>query len=688
MINKQLLNPKSIVVVGASNDIHKPGGKVLKNLLDNNFAGKLYVSNPKQDEIQGIKSYKNLETLPETDLAILAIAAKYCPQTVEILAKQKNTKAFIIISAGFSEENEEGAKLEKEVVKIIEDANACLIGPNCTGIITQEHTSVFTTPIPKLDKRGCDFISGSGATAVFIMESAIPKGITFSNVFSVGNSAQIGVEDILQYMDENFDPEKDAKIKILYVENIKKPDKLLFHASSLIRKGCKIAAIKSGASAAGSRAASSHTGALASSDLAVEALFRKAGIVRCNGREELTTVAGVFMHKELQGKNIAIITHAGGPAVMLTDALSDGGLEIPAIKGKKADELLSHLFAGSSVANPIDFLATGTAEQLGIVIEYCDKYFDNIDAMVVIFGTPGLRNIYDAYKVLHEKMKTCKKPIFPVLPSIVTAKEEVEYFLSEGRVNFPDEVLLGKAITKVYNTPFPAEEKINLRGVDVPKIRRIIDELEDGYIAPSKIQELLDAASIPLVSEGVAKTEEEVLAVAQQVGYPLVIKVVGPVHKSDVGGVTLNIKSQEHLLHEFERMMKIPDATGVLLQPMLSGVELFIGAKYEENFGHVILCGLGGIFVEVLKDVSSGLSPLTYNEAYSMIRSIRSYKIIQGTRGQQGVNEKKFAEIIVKLSTLLRFATEIKELDLNPLLGTPDSVTVVDARIRIEKKKK
>lgn len=684
MINNALINPRSIVVVGASNDIHKPGGKLLKNLLDHAFKGQLYVANPKQDEVQGIKSYRDLNELPETDLAILAIAAAHCPAAVELLAKQKGTRAFIILSAGFSEENEEGAKLEQQIVAIINSVNGCLIGPNCTGILTPHHASMFTLPIPELTPKGCDFISGSGATAVFIMESAILKGIQFSNVFAVGNSAQTGVEDVLAYLDETFDPETSSRIKLLYVEHIKDPDALLEHASSLIRKGCKIAAIKAGTSEAGSRAASSHTGAIASSDLAVEALFRKAGIVRCFGREELTTVAGVLLHKPLHGKRIAIITHAGGPAVMLTDALSAGGLEIPKITGVRAEALRKNLLPGSSVANPIDFLATGTAEHLGMIIDACNKDFDNIDGMVVIFGTPGLSEIFDVYKVLHEKMATSKKPIFPVLPSLITAKKEVEYFLSEGHVTFPDEVLLGRALTRIYNTPSPAEEKIEFHGVDIPRIRNIIDHCERGYIAPKTIQALLAAANIPFVKEGVGTTQEEIRALATEAGYPIVMKVVGPLHKSDVGGVTLNIKSEEHLLAEFERMMRISGATAVMVQPMLSGTELFIGAKYEKNFGHVVLCGLGGIFVEMLEDVSSGLAPLTYAEAYSMIRSLKSYKIIKGARGKEGINEKKFAEIIVHLSTLLRFATEIKELDLNPLLGTPTSVTAVDARFRVE----
>jgi acetyltransferase len=684
MINDALMKPRSIAVVGASNDIHKPGGKILKNLIDHRFQGQIYPVNPKQDQIQGIQAYRDLEDLPETDLAVLAVAAANCPAAVEVLARRKNTRAFIIISAGFSEENEEGARLEKRIVDIVNSVDGCLIGPNCTGVLTPQHASMFTLPIPELTTEGCDFISGSGATAVFIMESAIQKGIKFANVFAVGNSAQTGAEDVLAYLDETFDPATSSRIKLLYVENIRDPDALLEHASSLIRKGCRIAAIKAGTSEAGSRAASSHTGAIASSDLAVQALFRKAGIVRCFGREELTTVTGVLLHPPLHGRRIAIITHAGGPAVMLTDALSAGGLEIPRIAGPKAEELRGRLLHGSSVANPIDILATGTAEHLGLTIDACDRDFDNIDGMVVIFGTPGLSEVFDVYQVLHEKMGACGKPIFPVLPSVLIARKEVEHFLAQNHVSFPDEVLLGRALTSVHNTPLPAEEKIELHGVDIPRVRSIIDRCERGYLGPETIQELLAAANIPMITEGVAGTREEVLALAGRIGYPLVLKVVGPLHKSDVGGVTLNIKSEEHLLAEFERMMHIRGAKGVMLQPMLAGTELFIGAKYEPRFGHVVLCGLGGIFVEVLEDVSSGLAPLTYPEAHSMIRSLKSYRIFKGARGKEGVNERKFAEVIVRLSTLLRFATEIKELDLNPLIGTPAGVTVVDARFRVE----
>ena len=264
MIAKQLIEPKSIVVVGGSDDIHKPGGTVLRNLQDGNFKGSLYVVNPKMDEVQGIKAYRDVKDLPEVDCAILAIAAKFCPSTVEVLAKQKNTKAFIILSAGFHEENEEGAKLERQIVETINSVGGSLIGPNCIGVLTNHYSGVFTSPIPELNPQGVDLISGSGATALFIMDSGMQKGIKFNSMYSVGNSAQLGVEEILEYMDESFDPKTSSRVKLLYVESIEKPEKLLKHASSLIRKGCRIAAVKSGGSAAGSRAASSHTGALAS----------------------------------------------------------------------------------------------------------------------------------------------------------------------------------------------------------------------------------------------------------------------------------------------------------------------------------------------------------------------------------------------------------------------------------------
>ena len=691
MINKQLLQPESIVVVGGSNNFHKPGGAIVRNILSGGYEGTLRIVNPKEDEVQGIKVFHDVKELPPTDLAILVIPAKFCPDTVRQLASEKQVRAFVIISAGFGEETEEGARLEEDILETCRQYNAALIGPNCIGLLNNHHHSVFTKPIPQLNPKGVDFVSGSGATAVFILESAVMKGLQFNSVWSIGNGKQIGIEDVLQYMDENFNPDTDPTIKLLYIENISNPDKLLFHASSLIRKGCRIAAIKSGSSESGSRAASSHTGAIATSDSAVEALFRKAGIVRCFSREELTTVGCIFSCLPPTSSNaelnrFAIVTHAGGPGVMLTDALSKGGMMVPQFTGEAAEELKERLFPGASVANPIDILATGTPEQLATAIDYCENRFDEVDAIMVIFGTPGLVKLFETYDVLHKKILECKKPIFPILPSLHTAGPEVAEFLKKGHVNFSDEVTLAVSLARIMSTPGPARPEIELFGVDEPRIREIIADIkEDGFVEPHIVRQLFDCAGIPMVPEKVSDDKQQLIDFATEIGYPVVAKVVGPIHKSDVGGVALNIRSEKHLALEFERMMEIEGARSVMVQKMIRGTELFIGAKYEPRFGHVVLCGMGGIFVEVLKDVSSGLAPLSYPEASSMIHSLRAYKIIKGTRGQKGVNEKKYTEIIVRLSTLLRFATEIKELDINPLLADGDDVVAVDARIRIEK---
>ncbi|WP_410004939.1 acetate--CoA ligase family protein [Aequorivita nionensis] len=684
MVNNQLLNPKSIAIIGASNDTKKPGGNMLKNILAGGFAGNLYAVNPKEERIQGIKSFSEVKEIPQTDLAILAIPAKYCPETVKILAKEKNTKAFIIISAGFGEAGEQGKQWEQQIVLTVNSVDGCLIGPNCIGVITENYKGVFTAPVPQFNPKGCDLISGSGATAVFIMEAGMALGVSFVNVFSVGNAAQTGVEHILEYMDENFDAEKDPLIKLLYLETISNPQKLLKHASSLIKKGAKIAAIKAGSTAEGSRAATSHTGAIASSDMTVRALFNKAGIVYCSSREELLSVASIFNYKKLEGKNIAIITHAGGSAVMLADELSKGGLKVPEISGPDAEKLKTFLYPGSSVANPIDFLATGTAEQLGIIIDYCEHKFENIDAMAVVFGSPGLFDVENVYNVLSVKLEICNKPIFPVLPSVVNAQREIQSFLKKGHINFPDEVVLGKALSQVFNTPEPVSEAISLPKIDIEKIRSVVDTASEGYLDAAQTQKLLDAAGIPRVTELVENSKEKLLAAMDSLEFPVVMKVVGPLHKSDAKGVVLNITSKEEVSKTFDRLMQIDSATAVMVQPQLAGLELFVGVMKEPGFNHTILCGLGGIFIEVLNDVSAGLSPISKNEAQQMVQSLRGYKLIQGARGQEGVDENQFVEIIQRLSALVEAAPEITEMDINPLIGTRKNIVAVDARVRLQ----
>ena len=383
---------------------------------------------------------------------------------------------------------------------------------------------------------------------------------------------------------------------------------------------------------------------------------------------------------------MAVITHAGGPAVMLTDVLSNNGMDVPHLEGPKADALLAKLFPGSSVGNPIDFLATGTAEQLGHIIDACENDFDNIDCMCVIFGSPGLFPNWEVYKVLDEKMKTCKKPIFPILPSIINVKDEIADFINnKHRINFPEECVFGNALCKIYNTPKPQPEDIVMPEIDKVRIRKVIDSCENGYIAPDKIYELLDAAGIAQKQIRVVDKKQAALDFANEVGYPLVMKVVGPVHKSDVGGVTLNVRDIETVGKEFDRLMAIKDTYAVEMYPMLDGTEVYIGAIRNAKFGHQVFFGLGGIFIEVLKDVQNALAPISTEEAKSMMKNLRGYKILQGVRGQQPVNIDIYAEQIARVSALVMAAPEIAEMDLNPLLGNPKNVVAVDARIRIEK---
>jgi len=684
MLHPKFINPASIVVIGASDNIHSPGGKVLKNLIDTNFKGDLYGVNPKLTEVQGLKCYQNLDSLPNVDVAIIAIAAKYCLATVKQLTEQKDTKGFIIFSAGFSEQDDEGALLEKQLVSLIDKVGGTLLGPNNIGLINTNYAGVFTTPIPKLDPKGVDFISGSGATAVFIIEAAMAKGLSFNSVYSVGNSAQIGVEEVLEHLDETFEVSTSSKIKLLYIESIENPQKLLKHAISLRKKGCRIAAIKAGSSDAGSRAASSHTGAIANADTAVDALFEKAGIIRCYGREELIYVAGVLTYPELAGKNIAIITHAGGPAVMLTDILSKNGLEVPKIEHPKAIELQEKLYPGSSVANPIDFLATGTAEQLGVIIDYCDTYFDEIDAMVVIFGSPGLFGVSEVYEVLHQKMLSAKKPIYPILPSVINVSDEIEEFVKKGRFAFFDEVLFGKALAKVYQVSVEKTENYVLNKTKRNRLKNLLTNQKSGYLEPKVIQAIFDIIEIPRVTENVVTSLQELQAIEKTLNYPLVLKVIGPLHKTDVGGVRLNIKNKKELQGNYLEIMQIAVATGVLIQPMVSGIELYVGVKKEGDFGHTIVFGMGGVLIEILKDVQVGLAPIDQKQITHKMAKLKAYPILNGYRGKDGIAIDQFVQIIQKVSDLVMYLPEIAELDINPLLGNKETILAVDARVRIE----
>lgn len=681
MINSQLINPQSIVVVGGSDDTFKPGGKVLENLINGGF-NNLYVLNPKKDDVQGIKSYKTIDLLPKTDLAILAIPSRFCYETVRLLAK-RGTKAFIILSAGFGELNDEGKEIENQLTLYAEKNALSIVGPNCIGVINSHYKGVFTTPVPTLNPKGVDFISSSGSTAVFVVEAGMKMGMQFSSIYSVGNAMQIKVEDILEYFDKSYKHEKSSNIIIIYIEQISDPQKLLKHSKSLIKKGCSIIGVKSGMTKAGGRAASSHTGAMASPEIVVKAIFKKAGIIQCYSREEMLYVAGVLFYGKPKGKNAGIITHAGGAGVMCTDALENNKMNVPELKGKKAEELLSLLHRGSSISNPIDFLATGTAEQLGTIIDYCNNDFDEIDELVVIFGSPGLFDVEPVYNLLIEKIKNSKKPIYPVLPSPVNTEKAMDKFVEQGYIFFPDESILAESIAKVYNNPPVFEENESLDKKVKSDLINIINSSKGKYLQPKEVNAFLKSVKIHQVPEYIAIDKVELKKIILKSGFPLVMKVVGPVHKTDVGGVVLDIDSESQAIEVFEKLMKIKDANAVLIQPMISGVEIFIGAKKEDEIGHIIMVGMGGIYLETIKDINSSLAPIGKNEAKYMIENLKSYPILEGLRGKQGIDLEEFEDIILKMSNLLKNYPDISEIDINPLIASENDIFAVDCRIRI-----
>lgn len=674
-----LFNPKSIVVVGGSNNLDKPGGAILQNILKSNFGGSLYVVNPQNEKTQGCKTFKSVQEIDfPIDLAILAIPAQHCLEATEWLVAKCSLTAVIILSAGFSETSEDGKALELKLIEITSRNNVILLGPNCIGAITPYYAGVFTKPAPKTNQNGIDFLTSSGATATFLIEAGLKRGLQLNSLFSVGNGNQTGIEEILEYLDSSFNSETSSKTKIIYLESLKNPQKLLDHASSLIKKGCRIAAIKSGTSNAGSRAAQSHTGAMINADIAVEALFKKAGIIRCIGREQLLNTANILLNKPLYGNKFVIITHAGGPAVMLTDTLENGGFTIPTLDISKTSILKAKLHKGSSVSNPIDFLATGTPAQLDDILNYCRSISNEIDGIITIFGSPGLGSIKKALAIISKHQKNWEKPIYAILPSIINTSKEIEQHIKFNLPIFNDEVEFGKALTNTYSIYSSRNEQNKEKSVNHKNTKGTTN------LSWKNISDTFEKFNIPLAKQAIINSDSDLYFNCEKVlSYPLVMKATEINHKSDIGAVKLNITNMEEALMCYKNLSLLNSNKGVIIQEMLSGSELFIGAKYEPNFGHLVICGIGGIFVEIYNDFASRLIPVSKIEALEMIEELKGKAIFNGIRGNNMISKEVFANLIVSVSNIVLANTSIIELDINPLIATPKGIFAVDGRITV-----
>ena len=685
-LHQCLFHPRSIAVIGASSDPLKPGGRVFKNIVDHGYKGILRPVNPKTAEILGIPVFSSIACLPETpDLAIIAIPSPMVLAAVTELAA-RGTGAVIVLTSGFGEINPAGKETEEKMRLIADAAGMALIGPNCSGFLTTVYKGKFAGIVPKLPGGAVDFISGSGATVDYVMENAEGRGLSFGTVINLGNSTQMGVEDLLQLHDDNYGPDC-ARILLLYMEAVKKPALLLRHAGSLAQKGCILVGIKSGATSAGSRAAASHSGAMATSDTAVQALFDKAGIIRVTGRETLVDVACILQASKgrLTGKRICIVTDAGGPGVMLTDELTRGGLELPLLTVTTRMELAKILPLESSTANPIDALPSRTAEQIETIIRILGELErGRLDAIVILTGNSGLSDNGAIYQAISKSMQESPIPILPMLSSLTSCRGKIDHFIQDGNVFFPDEVALGRALSIVAHHPVPRKDvptlSTNQLGYDKKGIKQIIAG-HYGILDPLTVRRVLMAAGFSLPEEIEVRQENLMAESCMHLGFPLAMKIIGPLHKTDVGGVRLNIADINQAMTAWSQLMAIPEARGVLLQPMIEGLEVILGASSEGDFGHLVMFGLGGIHTEVLKDVCFALAPLSEREARRLIDGIRGRALLDGVRGNYGMDTSILADFLIRLGRLAYDFPEIAEIDLNPVKGSGVRLLAVDARI-------
>ncbi len=686
-----LFRPRSIAIVGASSDLLKPGGRVFKNILEHGYAGILLPVNPKALEILGVPVFQSIADLPETpDLAIVAIPAALVPAAVTELANH-GTGATIILTSGFGEKDVAGKALEEKMRQIADTAGMAMIGPNCSGFLTTAYKGKFAGIIPKLPGGAVDFISGSGATVDYVMECGEGRGLSFGTVINLGNSAQMGVEDLVQLYDDNYGSHC-ARILMLYMEAVKKPDLLLRHARNLAKKGCILVGIKSGATAAGSRAAASHTGAMATSDTAVQALFDKADIIRVTGREALVDVACALraIGGRLPGKRIAIVTDAGGPGVMLADEVARGGLELVPLSEATRTKLGKILPPESSIINPIDALPSRTAEQMEAILQVLgENERGRIDAIAVLTGDSGLSDNAAIYQAIAVAMRQSPVPILPMLSSLTSCREKIDDFTRGGNVFFPDEVALGRALALVADHAVPAEEPAIPSFPPEYNKEAIGQALFGGHgtLDPQAVRRVLLAAGFRLPEEIAAKDSCHLAENCRCLGFPLAMKVIGPLHKTDVGGVRLGIKNLDEAMTAWSALMAIPETRGVLLQPMIGGLEVILGASRDGHFGHLVMFGLGGIHTEVLKDVRFALAPLSKAEAQRLINGIRGRALLDGVRGTVGMDTAVLSDYLVRLGRLVTDFPEICEIDLNPVKGFGDHLLAVDARIIMEKRK-
>jgi acetyltransferase len=689
-----IFNPKSIAVVGASRTRGKVGWEILNNLLRYEFRGTVYPVNPNAQEVHSIKAYPSVLDIPDpVDLAIIVVPREAALQAVEECG-QKGVKGLIIITAGFKEVGGAGEALEDDLRALLSKHGMRAVGPNCMGIInTEAGVQMDATFAPTLPLAGgAAFMSQSGAVGVGILDHAKSLQVGLSKFVSLGNKTDISGNDLLR--DWEADPETD--IILMYVENVGNPRNFLRIARRLTKKK-PIIAIKSGRTVACARAALSHTASMAGSDIAVDALFNQTGVLRVNTIEELFDLAMAFtLQPRPKGNRVAVVTDAGGPGIMATDTLVSLGMEIATLKEETKKRMRAHLVDEAIVENPVDMTAHGDAVMYKEVLEAVLED-DGVDAVVVIYVPPLPLEEVRVAETIWTAAKDSEKP---VLCCFLARNEQSPGFIelvTHGVPSFlfPESAAFALASMDRYRRYLERDEgEFKTFEVDREGANAVLREAKAAghhRLREMEACRLLEAYGFQCAGLQVVKSMEEALEAAGRVGYPVALKATGPdiVHKSDMKALALDLRDERDLREAFAEMsvtLEGVDVDGYVVQEFIRGAkETIVGMSLDERFGPLIVFGLGGIYVEYLKDVAFGLAPLTDMDARRMVESVQTYPLLKGVRGEEPSDVPAIEEAILRLSQLVMDHPEITEMDLNPLmvLREGEGCRVVDARIRI-----
>ncbi len=671
--------PQSVAVVGAAREPGKLGYGVLSNIIQCGYTGQVYPINPKSDEILGLKCYPTVLDVPgPLDLVVIVVPGRFVPQVIEECGK-KGVKGAIIISAGFREAGMEGIKLERQVLDIAAQYGVRIVGPNCLGIISTYTplNASFAAGTPP--QGGIAFMSQSGALCTAILDWALAKGIGFSHFVSLGNKADVNEVDLLQA----WESDQNSRVIIVYMEGLGNGAQFMEVARRVTRR-TPVIAVKSGNTAAGSRAVSSHTGSLAGSERAYNAAFHQTGVLRAASIEQLFDYSVAFAYQPpLKGRNIAIVTNAGGPGIMATDALESNGMKLAALAPETIETLRPKLPASANVYNPVDVIGDALADRYEHAVKtvIADA---NVDGILVILTPQVYTQIEETAQVIGRLAATADKPILACFMGEERVGPGIK-ILNEHRVpnySFPERAVGSlKAMADYWESSHLPMPKYESFPVDRDRVARLFERVRsDGRLSlgDAEARDVMEAYGFRIPRSVLAKTVDEAVEAARTIGYPVVMKVASPdiLHKSDIGGVRLNVRDAEQLrdlfdllIYRAQRHMPDADIWGVQVQEMVPrGKEVIIGVNRDPQFGPLLMFGLGGIYVEVLKDVTFRIAPVSRAEATEMIDEIRSYHLLRGVRGEQPSDLDAIVDAILRVSQLVTDFPEIVEMDINPLM--------------------